>query len=152
MARAPSIFFDKIYSFKNHLQCMGYDERKDVSKGISFLEEAVLVALYGNWLITFIDNLQFIVTEGNRGLLALESLIILLLFISLVMYFITKVRRSSRLWWFHALALAAITVIEFSLDSEAFSFKQFNFLTVGVLFWILIRWVGDIRARLNLYG
>ena len=121
-----------------------------MKRGIEFLEEAVLVALYGNWLITFIDNLKFTFIEEKRVLLILESITLMLLLMSLAMYFITKERRSSNLWWFHIISLFVIQIIEWMLIPERLPLKAFNFLAVGVMFWILIEWVSDIRTRLNL--
>ena len=34
-------------------------ERIELGEGLRFLEEVVLIALYGNWFISFIDNLTF---------------------------------------------------------------------------------------------
>jgi len=128
---------------------MSYDERRNVQEGISFLEEVVLVSLYGNWLITFLDKLDLARSTENRYLPMLQTLCLIIYLMSLFMYFVERIGRSTKLWVIHLITLVSIQVTEW-MGSTTTTFKNLTFLFVGVTFWLMIHWVGRIRTRLHL--
>jgi len=137
----------------NHYNClknMKRNDRRDVAEGLKNLEEVVAVAVYGNWLITFIDDMEMPLNYANRTLLLLESFAIIILILSLVGYFITIKKRSAKLWWLHLVSVIVIQVSEMLLSPIKVALKNFTFIMFGISFWILIHSVNDIRTRLNI--
>lgn len=129
-------------------------DREELEERVKFLEEVLLVALYGNWFIALLDYLNFPFTENmplwDRILLCCEGLAVMLLITTLFFYFLKRRQRSSRLWFFHLALLLLTVVIDMKLDPSSFSLKRGTFIYTGILFWVLIQWIDYIRERFRL--
>ncbi|MCW3988844.1 MAG: hypothetical protein NWE88_02075 [Candidatus Bathyarchaeota archaeon] len=129
-------------------------ERIELGEGLRFLEEVVLIALYGNWFITFIDNLTFPfyneMPQIQRFQLITEGMGVMFLITTLGLYFIDRRQRSNILWGLHLALIIIIVFLEATLDPVTITLKTLTFNFIGIIFWVLIQGVDDFRERFGL--
>ena len=124
------------------------EETENIFQHLEFLMGVVLIAIYGNWLITFIDHLDYAPIGENSMLLFTEGTMILFSMFFLYGYFVFRRGRMATITWaLHLISILLVQAIEIKLNPVKASLKTWAFLAIGIFWWITIITVEDVRNR-----
>lgn len=103
--------------------------------------EGVLVGIYGNWLISLLDNIDFAMVQWYHFILLCLS------FVFLVAYFLSIILAGYKKYWTGLLAFHYSTWILPYFDLVGTNYQSVLFSLVGVMFFVSIYIVETRRSK-----
>lgn len=116
---------------------------REFRENMDFVYKVILIGLYGNWVLTFIDNMNIAFTDETRLYVGAEAIAATILLVSLILYFLNRTRKMMAI---HVFSIVAITGIELVLNPN--QLKIYILFILGLILWLSIDNLPFITQRI----